>query len=131
MSLVAYQGQFFTIEFFQKGNSYPADEFLKVLDVKVQARAYALFVRLADHRMVRNKQKFRILEGTDGIFEFKPTDQLRILCFFTSDRRVILTNAFIKKSNKTPQEELIRAESYKKDFYSKLLERSVMNKKAK
>jgi phage-related protein len=49
------------------------------------------------------------LEGTDGLYEIKVSTSnksIRIFCFFDSGRLVILTNCFVKKTQKTPRKEL-------------------------
>ena len=49
------------------------------------------------------------LEGTDGLYEIRVSASnkiIRIFCFFDSGRLVILTNCFIKKTQKTPRKEL-------------------------
>ena len=70
---------------------------------------------MGDHRKIWNKQKFKHLTGTTQLFEFKADDG-RVLCFFYSGKRIILTHGFHKKSDKTPKGEIERAEEYKQDF---------------
>ena len=119
MNLIAYRGEKFVIELFGEGTKCPTDTFLEGLDVKVQAKAYALFARLGDTGHIRNEQKFKHLEGSDQIFEFKPTDQVRLLCFFAPGRRVIVTHGFVKKSRRTPRGEIERAEAWKREFFER------------
>jgi len=40
----------------------------------------------------------------------------RLFCFFDNGSIIVLTHGIIKKTQKTPQIEIIRAEEYKKDF---------------
>jgi len=59
----------------------------------------------------------KILE--DGIYELRfqtEGNQARILYFFTNSRQVILTNGFIKKTEKTPPEEIAKAKRYRSEF---------------
>ena len=52
------------------------------------------------------------IAGTDGLFEIRVqlgTDIFRIFCCFDSGRLVILFNAFHKKSQKTPRQEIEKA----------------------
>jgi phage-related protein len=42
---------------------------------------------------------------------------IRILCFFDKGDLVVLTNCFIKKSQKTPRKEIIKAEKLKKEYF--------------
>ena len=55
----------------------------------------------------------------DGIFEVRGkvgSDISRVLYFFYYGGRIILTNGFIKKSQKTPRNELEKATLCRKDF---------------
>ena len=55
----------------------------------------------------------------DGIFELRikfSSDITRIFYFFVVDNRIILTNGFVKKTPKTPKEEIELARKYKKDY---------------
>ena len=58
----------------------------------------------------------------DGIFELRiqfSSDISRIFYFFYVDSKIIVTNGFIKKTQKTPQNELKKALKYKKDYERK------------
>lgn len=55
----------------------------------------------------------------DGIFEVRGkvgSDISRVLYFFYYGGRIILTNGFIKKTQKTPRNELEKAKPCRKDF---------------
>ncbi len=55
----------------------------------------------------------------DGIFEVRGkvgSDISRVLYFFYYGGRIILTNGFIKKTQKTPSGEIEKAKLYRKDF---------------
>lgn len=55
----------------------------------------------------------------DGIFELRikqANDISRILYFFVVGKKIILTNAFIKKTQKTPKSEIEMAKKYRTDF---------------
>lgn len=58
----------------------------------------------------------------DGIFELRAkvsTDITRVLYFFVSGRKAILTHGFVKKTQKTPQSEIEKADNYRRDYLSK------------
>lgn len=59
----------------------------------------------------------KYLEG--GIYELrsKSADGIsRVLYFFHSGQKIVLTNGFVKKTQKTPSEELKKAKRYKKEY---------------
>src|SRR5262249_48309336 len=71
-----------------------------------QRKLLNLFRLMGDQGQIRDKTKFRF-EG-DGIYAFKPQPD-RYLCFFFKGNKIIITNAFVKKTEKLPQTEKGRA----------------------
>jgi phage-related protein len=66
------------------------------------------------------KKYFQHLESTDGLFEIRIEYQgniYRILCFFDEGNLVILINAFQKKTQKTPKQEIELAKKLKKQYF--------------
>ena len=62
---------------------------------------------------------FKYLDDTDGIYEIRiitTFKNIRILCFFDKGELVVLTNCFIKKTQKTPKKEIKNAEKLKKEY---------------
>ena len=66
---------------------------------------------------IKNKTKFNY-EG-DKIYAFKP-QPYRFLCFFFKDGKIIVTNAFNKKTNKLPKSEKEMALKYKKEYEKRI-----------
>lgn len=65
---------------------------------------------------------------TDGIFELRikhGNDISRVLYFFYIDNTAVLTNGFIKKTNKTPQKEIDTAKKYRNDYIKRLQDEKV------
>jgi len=63
---------------------------------------------------------FKHLEGTDGLFEIRikvGSDIFRILCFLDEGNLIILLNGFQKKRDKTPKNEIEKAERLKVKYY--------------
>ena len=63
---------------------------------------------------------FKHLEGTDGLYEMRikvSSDIFRVFCCFDKGNLVILFNGFQKKSDKTPKQEIERAEKLKQLYY--------------
>jgi len=110
----AYKGEKFTIEWYfdAKGKSDVLDYFGKLPD-SLKLKTLVLFKRFADVGEIKDKTKFNF-EG-DALFAFKPKPH-RFLCFFIKGHKIIITNAFIKKSDKLPKNEKERALSRKNDY---------------
>jgi phage-related protein len=66
------------------------------------------------------KRFFQHLEGAEGLFEIRieyAINIYRIFCFFDEGNHVILINAFQKKTQKTPKQELELAKKLKKQYF--------------
>lgn len=58
----------------------------------------------------------------DGIFEIRNkvgNDITRIFYFFVIGQKIILTNGFIKKTQKTPKAEITLAKKYRNDYLNR------------
>ena len=115
-SELVYKGQVFTVEFYQtEDGDLPARSWLETQSLKQQQKFAALFTLLGDFGKIWNERKFKHLSGSEQIFEFK-ADQVRVFCFFFVDQRVVLTHGFVKKSQKVPKKEILKAQGFKTDF---------------
>ena len=114
--LPEYDGSRFRISCleFQDG-SCPAGEFIDGLDKSERRKLDVLFERLGDHGSIHNAEQFKKVEGSDGIWEFK-RHQIRVLCFFTPNRQVILLFGLRKKKDKHSRQDIERAEAYKTTY---------------
>lgn len=98
-----YEGEFYRVEWYfdDKGDSQAYEYFLKTS--AVQKRKFLILVKkLADFGIIYDQAKFRN-EG-DSIYAFKPQPD-RYLCFFYIGKKIIVTNAYHKKSDKLPASE--------------------------
>jgi phage-related protein len=99
---------------------YFQDFFVKQSD-KVREKIGYVFqlIRTVD----RIPAKFlKHIEGTDGLYEIGievGSDVFRIFCCFDSGDLVVLFNAFQKRSQKTPRQEIELAENLRKEYYSR------------
>lgn len=60
------------------------------------------------------------ITNSDGIWEIRVkagNGIFRIFCFFDNDNLVVVLSGFQKKSQKTPRNEIKRAEKLKKEYY--------------
>lgn len=114
MSNVVYRGTRFTIEFaVLVDGSQPAAVFVQALDRQFQARLNVLFERLGESGQIHNREQFK--KANTDFWEFKAF-QARVLCYFRSDRRVVLTHGFLMKKDKMDKQELARAASIKNEY---------------
>jgi phage-related protein len=104
---VAYEGSEFTIEWYydEKGHSQALEYYTRQPQEK-QRKLINLFRLLGDFGKIHDKTKFRNEE--DGIYAFKPQPD-RYLCFFFKGKKIVVTNAFLKKTDKLPKTEKERA----------------------
>ncbi len=93
-------------------------DFYKNLDYKIQEKIEYVLDLVRFERQVP-KKFYKLLENTDGIWEIRVITtfkSIRILCFQDKGDLVVLTNCFVKKTQKTPQKEIRMAERLKKDY---------------
>lgn len=60
------------------------------------------------------------LINTSGLYEIRVqvgSNTFRIFCFFDMDNLVVIGHGFQKKSQKTPKQQIEKAEKIKKDYY--------------
>ncbi len=108
----------FEVEFYEndKGEQ-PAKEFLMSLDSKMRAKMASTISILQDNGFELREPYSKHL--TEGIFELRAkvgTDITRVLYFFYVNQHIILTNGFIKKTQKTPSAEIEKAKKYRADY---------------
>ena len=113
--------QYYEIIFYEKSDgTEPAKDFLLSLDTKMRARLVKIIELLSV-----NGTELRIPYSehlTDGIFEIRAkvgSNISRVLYFFVIGKRIVLTNGFIKKTQKTPKNEIELAKKYRNDYLNR------------
>ena len=94
-------------------------EFYVVQTYEVRDKINKVLKLIETQRMIPAKF-FRIIEGSDGIYEIRielGSNIYRIFCCFDEGAVVVLFHGFQKKSQKTPLKEIRRAEAIKKEYY--------------
>ncbi len=108
----------FEVEFYEMADgNQPARNFLLSLDKKMRAKMSHMIILLQDNGFELREPYSKHLG--DGLFELRAkagSDISRVLYFFYIGRRIILTNGYIKKSQKTPVREIERAQRYRSDY---------------
>ena len=111
----------FEIDFFKKDDgTCPVVDFLDSLDVKMQAKVLRTIELLEKNGYELREPYSKLLE--DGIFELRikqGSNITRVLYFFFVNRKIILTNGFVKKTLKMPKNEIALARKYRNVYMEK------------
>ena len=115
--------QRFEVEYLEKEDgTYPAEEFILSQDVKMRAKLFRLLELLEEKGNTLREPYSKSLD--DGIFEIRAkqgSNITRVLYFFYIGNKIILTNGFIKKSQKTPSSEIDLAKKYRAEYEKRLV----------
>ena len=119
MSYKSYNIIMWIVDFYERENGdCPIEDFIyTALNKKLQSKTLATIDQLKILGNQLGEPKSKYLD--DGIYELRmqvATDSARVLYFFCIDRKIILTNGFVKKTNKLPKSELDRAKRYREDY---------------
>lgn len=109
------------IRFYEKENGEkPAEDFLFSLNDKMHVKIIRNLQLLREFGPALREPYSKALKN--GIFEIRAkqsSDITRILYFFCVGHEIVLTNGFVKKTQKTPQGEIELAEKFREDFLKK------------
>ena len=95
----------------------PAKDFIFSLDPKLKAKVLYVIDKLESRG-----SKLRLPDSkelSDGIFELRAisgSNIARVLYFFIIGNTAVLTNGFIKKTRKTPLNQILLAKKYRDDY---------------
>ena len=111
----------FEIIFYEKEDgTEPAKEFILSLDKKMRAKMLRTIEMLQNNGYELREPYSKSV--SEGILELRAkvgSDISRVMYFFVVRKKAVLTNGFIKKTQKTPKEEIERAKCYRADFLSR------------
>ena len=97
-------------------------EFLDSVNPKMRAKIYGLMGILRKKGNMLREPYIKYLE--DDIFELRckfGSDITGVLYFFYYEEKIIMTNGFVKKTQKTPKEEIQIAKDRRKDFIERVM----------
>lgn len=108
----------FTVVLYETENGKtPVEDWMDSLEPKMRAKLIAMLLLLEEKGNALRKPYTESLG--DGIFELRAiqgNNISRALFFFYFDQRIIVTNGFIKKQQKTPANEIQLAKERRLDF---------------
>ena len=112
----------FDVKYYELPNGdKPVEMFLDSLNVKMRVKALGSIDILAEYGSSLREPYSKPMGK--GLFELRikfASDITRIFYFFIVDHKIILTNGFVKKTRKTPPEEIALARKYKADYEGRL-----------
>ena len=115
------------IAYEKENGEVPVEEFLDSINPKMRAKLYGLMGILQEKGNMLREPYSKHLD--DGIFELRcqfGNDITRILYFFFYEGKIIMTNGFVKKTQKTPKEEIQLAKERRKDFIERMMKNEII-----
>lgn len=109
------------IEYKKTNGKCPVGEFLDSLNPKDYSKILRSLLLLEEFGLLIGGPLIKHLE--DGIWELRvkqSSNIQRILLFHWYKNKIVLTNGFTKKSNKTPSAEIKRAKNYRIDHVQRI-----------
>lgn len=112
----------YEVLFYEKENGEsPVEDFFLSLDLKMRVKIIGLLEILEEKGNMLREPYSKHLD--DGIFEIRckvGNNITRVLYFFYYQGKIILTNGFVKKTQKTPQAEIVLAKNRRKDYIERM-----------
>jgi phage-related protein len=117
---IFYRGEKFQVEFyFTDVGEVPAKEYLENTSLDVKIKLAALVKYIAEQGKLFDITKFRQVDPKEKIFEFKPVGH-RFFNFFYEGGKIIITNGYMKKSQKVSARDLEKARNMKNDYIARV-----------
>ena len=108
----------YEVEFYRRENGKcPVIEFLSSIDNKMRAKIMMVIALLEDNDPALREPYSKPVGN--GIFELRAkqgSNITRVLYFFFVNKKIVLTNGFTKKTEKTPPSEIETADKYRSDY---------------
>jgi hypothetical protein len=92
------------------------------------SRLTAVLEQTATNGPLKNSEKFKKIEGSEGLFEFK-SYQLRLFCFFDEGSIIICANGVIKKQDKHKSQDVETAINWKQSYFQAKQNNQLINEK--
>ena len=110
----------FVYDFAEVKGKVPMIEFLDSLAVKERAKVFVCIEKLVELKSKGIAPKENLSKHLeDGIFELRVSFENRIarsFYFYEAARKIIFTHGFVKKEQKTPKGEIVRAKTIRQSL---------------
>lgn len=110
-----------TVEYYRDSSSRePVADFIDSLPVETRAKVFRIIKLLKDYGVLLKEPYTKQIK--EKLRELRIKDiqgAIRILYFIFTGRRFILLHGFIKKTDRTPEREIVIAEKRMNDFINK------------
>ena len=113
--------KFTVIAYEKEDGESPVEIFINSLDIKMRTKMYGLLTILQEKGNALREPYSKHLD--DGIFELRckvGNNITRVLYFFYYEGKIVLTNGFVKKTQKTPPEEIRLAKERRTDYIERI-----------
>lgn len=117
---IFYQGEKFQVEFyFTREGRVPAKNYMEEVPLDVKVKLATLVKYIAEQGKIFDITKFRMVDAKEKIFEFKPIGH-RFFNFFYKGGKIIITNGYMKKSQKVSRKDLEKSRNMKRDYIARV-----------
>lgn len=111
----------YEIDFYKtESGTCPLNEFFESLDNKMRTKTLRMVMLLEEYGNDLREPYSKPLG--DEIFELRVqqgNNITRVLYFFMIGKKIVLTNGFVKKTQKTPKNEIEKAKRYRQDYLTR------------
>jgi len=124
--------KFEIILYVKQNGDCPIEDFIKSLDKKMSAKIVGM-IDILEEKGYQIREPYS-KEIEDGIFELRcgvGNNITRILYFFYCGGKIVLTNGFVKKTQKTPTKEIKLAKKYRNDYLERMANKWLLIKNLK
>ena len=110
----------YSLEYFSFVNNCPVKDFLhSVEDKKLQSKMYTYLNLLEEYGREFHEPYVKYLYSSIYELRIRQSSNIARILFFYDGNKIVLTNGFIKKSNKTPRNEITKAIKYRKYYFER------------
>ena len=117
-NFLIYKGEYFSVYFQAETiDSSCVHGYFESCDEATQSSLLFLARTIADIGRIYDEIKFRVEDRQNKIYCFKPKKE-RFFCFFFAGKKIIITSAYTKKSQKLDRGELKKAIRIRNEYFA-------------